>query len=339
MPNFLRCIGLGGLKKRKCERSDSENSKVDDVSASLESKVEGLALVPIAGSSSSAETPRGLSSESNAAEALEGTQSTRQTANRQIAIASIFQQEDCRHRDKKRRERDSSTQIPNTSEDGGKELEGLEELARLRVIALSYLNSPFGREPDPSGFVTKQVFRPRVIQMTGYQSKYVPIVEHRLVKIDTQPDIGQNCYYEVALYQATLQQVREQYELHCRRLENIRRNVSSIQGAYRKEWRLWNMDYDAWCSISLNLQLRWIKPIVVRAQRAFDEAQCWYEERSCSKIAEQGAIRLIERCEAILQKADKKFVPKLWQPIYGNFKKRWADGKRGWTGLVLSDMV
>lgn len=259
------------------------------------------------------------------------TEDTR-LASRLRALRSRYQYEEHRYHDRRQRISTATGQESRANDDIGNELAAL---AKLRVEALLYLSGPCGKERDPEGYVTRHEYRFREMRISKYESRYVPVVSHRLVEIETLPDIEQNCVYENALYQATVPEVREQYKLHIKRLENIRNNILKFQDISRRDQRLGNIDYDAWCCFSSQLNLCHLVAIAQRAQQVYQEAQVWFDERICGRTAENGVIRLLERCEKILKKADQDFVPKTWRSSSQGFKKRWADGRKGWTGLEI----
>ena len=211
--------------------------------------------------------------------------------------------------------------------------EELVELARLRFAALAYLSSPYGRQRDPEGYVTQQEHDVYDRTISRFKKRYFTVERHRLVKIESLPDMDQNCVYENVLYQATIPEVRRQYEINCKRLEKIRSNMLKAQKTYKRDQRPGNIDYDAWCSLSSQIKLGPFTGLAAKAEKDYDAALGLSDDKVNDRTALNGVIRLLERCEGILKKADKGFVPNNWtsQPL--ELKKRWADGRRGWTGL------
>ena len=281
-------------------------------------------------SPSSPSTP----AEAAGAAALLANRTTSQSWSRQAQLLSNSRREE-RHIRWKGQDTETASRDAEVEDEADKELR---ELARDRERALLFLSSPEGREPDREGYVTQQQYNFSRVQINDYWMKYVPIVTYRQVKIDTLPDVDQNCVYEYTLCQATIQQVRQQYEIHYQRLETLRRNMLIIRNVSKKERRPGNIEYVTWCYISSQLQLGQIAPIAQRAARAYEEAQIHYDVRLEGRIAVRGVIRLLERCESILKEFDANFVPKDWRSALSAFRKRWADGERGWTGLEQRDI-
>ena len=247
------------------------------------------------------------------------------------------------HCDKERRSPTSADRISRYNLDPDVEVdEELIELARLRDRALSYLNSPCGRHPDPDGFVTLSSHRleaidPRLNHDECPQWPFHPVVAYKLVKIDSLPEIDQNCVYEENLYRATRSQVRDQYELHCRRLRAIRSRSQKKQHAYKEQQKQGNINHDARICSGTSMGDYHFQTTGDKAVKAYQEAYSSFEDRLRDKRAEGGVIRLLERCESMLKKADKSFVPIPWRQPVPQVKKRWADGQKGWTGLKSED--
>lgn len=320
MPRFFRSIASALTKRRRRDRSDSHTSPTHRSTTSTESGVEKFARAIIRVMAPTAGLLDFSIAEIIAAGARHADRSTNASSTYQATTdSSKATSEDRRDCNCKTRTSASLAEVHSVDEEFDEELAAL---ARLRVDALRYLNSPLGKERDPDGYVTLL--------------EYQPHVRHRLVKIETLSNIDQNCHYEHALYGATTSQVQNQYELHCQRLEAIRTNVPTTQQGPKRERRLGNIDYEAWCCMSSRLMMNRLVALAERAWEALIEADKWYEERLCSRIAENGVIRLLERCEGILKKADRGFISRAWQPVRSGLKKRrWAGGKRGWTGLDL----
>ena len=200
----------------------------------------------------------------------------------------------------------------------------LADLADLQVKALRHLNSPLGKERDPDGYVTIR--------------DYQPVERHRLVRIDSLPHVEQNRHYENALYGATIPQVQAQYDLHCQRLEEIRKEAAEATQAVKREQRLGNIDYEVWHCMTSGLMMNGLAAIGDRARLALVEADMWFEVRNRARMNEHGVIRLLERCEDILKRSDPGFTAKPWRDTtQGPKRNRWADGERGWTGLKQGD--
>ena len=321
MSFFRACFLKIFRRKRRNPSSSSENKASSDESEQTHETVTTSPVSP----------PSGLigtsPAEATGAAALLTNGITSQHSSRQAQLLSNWGREERHIRWKGARNSKS------TSDEEDEVDEELKELAKLRERALLFLSSPEGREPDPEGYVTQQQYSFSGFRINGYWVKLIPFVTYRQVKINSLPDTDQNCVYEYTLCQATIQQVRRQYEIHCQRLENIRRKNLLIRNVSKKERRLGNIDYHAWCYITSQFELGRLAPLAERAERAYLEAQMHYDERLCGRIAERGVIRLLERCERILKECDENFVPSDWRSTHSAFRRRWADGQRGWTGL------
>ncbi|KAL6717326.1 hypothetical protein ACLMJK_005241 [Lecanora helva] len=218
--------------------------------------------------------------------------------------------------------------------------EELEDLLRFTNRACSHLHSPLGRVPDPYGYTTRHeypiwcyVVRDR--WGDGWRDRWTfkPVLVIRMIKIEDLPELDHNRLYERALDHASVSQVREQYDLQCQRFQNIRQSAAMIQRILRRAQRQGNMDYEAWICISAQMNISNVKNLRQKCQFALEQGQTYYDLRNRARILENGIVRLLERCESELEKQDKNFEPRPWRAERSHFKPRWADGRRGWTGL------
>ena len=331
MSNTFRCIFPRSAKTGQGRQSEENDSLPCRPIKTPEKKASSSAVPAKGASSSSSKSPEASWTEVNVIEKERSNRTARKFRTRPTAGPSQRQRrvnERCSTRPETFL---SSRDLHSENEENDEELAAL---ARLRVAALSHLTGPCGKERDPEGYVTLQVYRWHLSRISRTEQKYFSYVVHRLVRIDTLPDIDQNCIYERALYQATIPQIREQYKLHLQRLENIRRKIDKEMQA-RRDQRLGNIDYDAWCYITSQWQMARYITVADRAVQTYMEAQVLYDERIVHRTAENGVKRLLERCEAILTASDENFRPCLWRSPSSLRSSRWKDGKRGWTGLEL----
>ena len=328
MPKIWSCITIEIDRKRSDQQAETNDSLPPRPVTSSASKPDSSAIPARSKSSSSAKSARKSSTEDNEVTIESVTRSAGRSSNRRSAWRRRRDLDNCIRRPK------ITFHFENPQDEDDENDEELAALARLRVKALAHLSGPYGKERDPEGYVTQQAHRFSSRRTDDARRIYVPYVSHRLVKIDTLGDIEQNCVYERSLYQATMAQVRQQYDLHCQRLESIR-CVIKREMQYRKDRRLGNMDYDAWCGLTSQMQMARISTIAERAEGAYIDAQRCFDDRLFHRTVEKGVVRLLERCEAILKKSDRTFKPSPWRLQSPLRSRRWVDGKRGWTGLEL----
>ena len=279
---------------------------------------------------SESESSATASKKAIAAEFERTNQLATERAIRSTSITSIFHREEQQHRCRSAAPSTSINSVASADQDAQRELE---DLARLRADVLSYLNSPYGRESDPDGYVTQQQHSLHEIRDGKDKQTYLSDVRHRLVKIESLPQVEQNRIYELLLYKATIEEVKEQYELHCRRLEEVRNNAPQIVEGQKMREMLEDRAPDEYRNTGSQPEEESSQEAAGRTPKAHNEAHYWEDEGLCKRTALKGLIRLLERCEAILKRANQDFIPNAWRSSHLMLTKRWADGKRGWTGL------
>ena len=313
MPRLSRCNVVARVRRRIHKWLLSKSGDFDDFESESES--------------SATASKRAI-----AAELERANRWATEKAIRSTSITSIFHREEHQHWCRSAVPSTSISSVALADQDAQRELE---ELARLRADAHSYLNSPYGRERDPDGYVTQQHHNLHEIRDGKDKQTYLFNVRHRLVKIESLPQVEQNRIYELLLYKATMKEVKEQYKLHCRRLEMVRNSApQSVEGQKMREM-LEDRDPDGDRNVGSPPVRESSEEAAGRTHKAHNEAHYWDDEGLCKRTALKGLIRLLERCEAILKRADQDFVPNPWRSSHPVLKKRWADSKRGWTGLDL----
>lgn len=223
-----------------------------------------------------------------------------------------------------------STNTPEGFETG-LEKEGA-NLARLRADALRHPSGDSAPKRDPNGHITVQSYE---LQDPTDQDPMRPISRRtrQVVKIRQLTPIHQNCIYEAVLSWATISEVAEQYTLHLSRLENIRHAILNFERHYRQR------------HVGKNFIARWVamtkhrdvqRTIELEKRRVGAEALRYLKSRDYGLKTEMGIM--LRRCEKLLENADEGFQRKAWRRPTPEPKKRWADGKRGWTGVDIQDL-
>ena len=110
------------------------------------------------------------------------------------------------------------------------------------------------------------------------------------------------------------------YKLHCPQLNIVRCWIAYQLSIHKKD----------------NQQFQMFQSLIVRKDRSIRWTELKktthkkFHSRESQRAFARGLEVLIEKCEARLQK-NKDFKPADWRSY--KERPRWADGKRGWTGL------
>ena len=145
-------------------------------------------------------------------------------------------------------------------------------------------------------------------------------------KISTLPPQGQLAAYEKLSKTSRPDQDTAYYKLHCQQLYNVRCMIAcqlSIRAKNNKRFQ------------------QMFQFPIVRKDRSIQwtglkkAAQKTFHLRANQRYFARGLEVLIEKCEVRLQK-NQTFTPADWRSY--KERPRWADGKRGWTGLKPEDI-
>lgn len=209
----------------------------------------------------------------------------------------------------------------------------LAALAQLRWDCLVFLCSIHGKEKERDGYVSVPISWVRQQPTRG--KRLVIGTRYPQVEIESLDPSDQNIHYENALSRAaSLDEVRSHYETHLCRLEHMREGIAIREKASRGMRRLASRRYDAWCKLHRK-EPKQTMMIRDKAEVASLAARRTFEVRLKDWVAEGGIMRLLLRCEEILEKANHFFVPVVWMR---KRRSRWADARRGWTGLAVDEM-
>ena len=145
-------------------------------------------------------------------------------------------------------------------------------------------------------------------------------------KISTLPPQAQLIAYEKLSKTSRPDQDAAYYNLHCQQLNNVRCGIAYQLSIHKKE----------------NQQSQQMfRSFTVRKNRSIPSTELKktthkkstyknFHARESQRAFARGLEVLIEKCEVRLQK-NKDFKPADWRSY--KERPRWADGKRGWTGL------
>lgn len=218
----------------------------------------------------------------------------------------------------------------SVNEDFDKELAAL---AQLRWDCLVFLCSIHGKEKERDGYVSVPISWIR--QQPTRRKRLVIGIRYPQVEIESLDPSDQNMHYENALSRAaSLDEVRSHYETHLCRLEHMREGIAIREEACRGMRRLGSRRYEAWYRLHRK-EPKQTTMIRDKAEVASLAARRTFEVRLKDWVAEGGIMRLLRRCEEILEKANHFFVPVVWMR---KRRSRWADARRGWTGLAVDEM-
>lgn len=205
--------------------------------------------------------------------------------------------------------------------------EELIELARLRVRALTYMNSIFGQGKDVEGYALLYLEPPRPGAPRLYWHG----------KIDQFGGIERNILCDRALPQATIPEVQRQYEMHISRLTGLMGWLQETGKAYRSCQRFANRER----------RTRWgtaLRASLTHGNAGIKEARRRFEGRTYDHIVLKGILRLLHACEGILREADENFEANDWRKLFPErdphkpSRPRWVEGQMNWTGLRSEDI-
>lgn len=209
----------------------------------------------------------------------------------------------------------------------------LAALAQLRWHCLVFLCSIHGKEKERDGYVSVPISWIR--QQPTRRQRLVIGIRYPQVEIESLDPSDQNMHYENALARAeSLDEVRSHYKTHLCRLEHMREGIAVREEACRGMRRLGGRRYEAWYRLHRR-EPKQTTMIRDKAEVASLAARRTFEVRLKDWVAEGGIMRLLRRCEGILERANHFFVPVVW---IRKRRSRWADARRGWTGLAVDEM-
>lgn len=140
-------------------------------------------------------------------------------------------------------------------------------------------------------------------------------------KISTLPPQAQLMAYEKLSKTSRPDQDAAYYNLHCQQLNNVRCRIAYQLSIHKKE----NQQFQ-----------QMFRSFIVRKDRSITSTELKkkahknFHARESQRAFARGLEVLIEKCEVRLQK-NKDFTPGDWRSY--KERPRWADGRRGWTGL------
>ena len=147
------------------------------------------------------------------------------------------------------------------------------------------------------------------------------------IEISTLRPEGQIIAYQNLLKTARLDQVASYYKLHCEQLDEVRCYIAHELTIHRENDKHFRQVFPIFFShqndIAKSSKLK-------KAAHAVQIADKKYRLRAGNRAFARGLEMLIEKCEVRLQKS-KTFTPADWRSY--SERPRWADGRRGWTGL------
>lgn len=152
------------------------------------------------------------------------------------------------------------------------------------------------------------------------------------VKISTLRPEAQFLAYQSLLKTASLGQMAAYYRLHCEQLDEARCCVAHELTVHRENDKQFRQVFPTFFShqddIASSSKLK-------KAAHAVQVADKHYRLRAAYRAHARGLELLIEKCEDRLQTSEN-FTPVDWRSY--SERPRWADGRRGWTGLRPSEV-
>lgn len=169
----------------------------------------------------------------------------------------------------------------------------------------------------------------KYIERTSLKTQRMRLIELPSwpIKISALRPEGQLIAYQSLLRTARLDQVAAYYRLHCEQLDNVRCSVAHQLTMHRESDKQFRQAFPFLASrqddVAKSSKMK-------KAAHAVNIADKQYRLRAGNRAYARGLELLIENCEVRLQNSEH-FTPADWRPYDG--RPRWADGKRGWTGL------
>ena len=140
-------------------------------------------------------------------------------------------------------------------------------------------------------------------------------------KISTLPPQAQLMAYEKLSKTSSPDQDAAYYKLHCQQLNNVRCRIAYQLSIHKKENQ---QPQQMFRSFTVR------KDVSIPSRELKKTTHKNFHARESQRAFARGLEVLIEKCEVRLQK-NKNFTPADWRSY--KERPRWADGKRGWTGL------
>ncbi|KAF6240769.1 hypothetical protein HO173_001442 [Letharia columbiana] len=196
-------------------------------------------------------------------------------------------------------------------------------IATARELGLE--NSPSRWQSGHHGWF----FGKKYIEGKSFQTQRMKMVEVRNwpVKISTLPSEGQISVYLTLLKTARVDQVAAYYRLHCEQIDKVRCCIARELIEHRENDKQYRQIFPVLFARHGHIaKLSKLK----KAAHAVQVANKQYRLRAGTRAYARGLEMLIEKCEARLQRIEN-FRAADWRS-YGK-RPRWADGRRGWTGL------
>ena len=144
-------------------------------------------------------------------------------------------------------------------------------------------------------------------------------------KISTLRPLAQLMAYEKLSKTSRPDQDAAYYKLHCQQLHIVRCRIAYQLSIYKKEDQQ-SQNMFRFFIARKDRSVRWTKFETELKKIAHKK----FHSRESQRAFARGLEVLIEKCEVRLQK-NKDFTPADWRSY--KERPRWADGKRGWTGL------
>lgn len=147
------------------------------------------------------------------------------------------------------------------------------------------------------------------------------------IKISTLRPEGQLIAYQTLLKTARLDQVAAYYRFHCEQLEKVRCYIARELTMHIENQKQFRHAFPFFFSRQEDIAK---SSKMKKAAQAMQGAEKQYRLRAGNRAYARGLELLIENCEVRLQN-NEDFTPADWRSYAG--RPRWADGRRGWTGL------
>ena len=144
-------------------------------------------------------------------------------------------------------------------------------------------------------------------------------------KISTLPPQAQLMAYEKLSKTSRPDQDAAYYKLHCQQLNNVRCRIAYQLSIHKEENQQSQQMFRSF--IVRKDRIPWTEPKKTTHEKSTHKN---FHARESQRAFARGLEVLIEKCEVRLQK-NKDFIPADWRSY--KERPRWADGKRGWTGL------